>query len=392
MWCRIFPRRTLNRSFKRIRQLPGPRYVWSRHNIEPPPAESSPKTTTTSQAQRRSRESEAQSNKLAIMDAQSFSYMPTPYGYIYPQLYNPPFYEQMGENAMDRYNFRPKTLQARAEPALRSVTDSSFSYPDGPSPTPQSRPRPRGRRPSAGRDKKVQPSAESGGVPDPTPEYLEASSMPPFMLPYPRKILVVVDLNGTLLFRPSRRDPTRIIPRPHAKEFLGYCINTFVVAIWSSAMPHNVDKMLRKLDLTPQDRQQIVAVWGRDKFGLSDSDSKLRVQCYKRLSALWAAPEVAAAHPDAATGGRWSQKDTVLIDDTIEKARTEPHNLIEIPEFEGDHSKSTYVIPQVHDYINHLSQQANISAYIRTSPFRPKSDFILGQETAQQKSVPQEPA
>lgn len=133
--------------------------------------------------------------------------------------------------------------------------------------------------------------------------------------------------------------------------------------------------------LTPEQRQKVVAVWGRDKFGLTKGDYDRRVQCYKRLTMLWNAPEVAQSHPDAAKGGKWSQKDTVLVDDSLEKARSEPYNLIPIPEFTGDEDEAGYILPQVHDYINECSRQADISTYIRVKPFQAKPDFILGKGT-----------
>lgn len=228
---------------------------------------------------------------------------------------------------------------------------------------------PKSKKSKKGRDDKVQPSAASGGVPDPSPEYLRLAAYPPFQLPYARKILVVIDLNGTLLYRPSRHNPTAFIERPHARTFLRYCIDTFKVVIWSSAKPNNVTRMCEQL-LTPEQRSRVVAVWGRDHFGLTQEDYYLRVLCYKRLSALWADPEVAASHPEFAEGKRWSQADTVLVDDSAEKARTEPYNIIQIPEFKGNATEQGFVLPQVHDYVNECARQADISTYIRNQPFK----------------------
>ncbi|XXG99942.1 Factor arrest protein 11 [Hypoxylon texense] len=227
-------------------------------------------------------------------------------------------------------------------------------------------------------DKKIQPSAESGGVPDPTPAYLAAASLPPFTLPHHRKILVVIDLNGTVLYRPNqRRDPTRFVERAHARTFLRYCVETFLVVIWSSAKPQNVARMCDQL-LAPDERARVVAVWGRDRFGLSAGDYGQRVVCYKRLARLWADPAVRASHPDFAAGGKvWDQSNTVLIDDTLEKARSEPYNLVEVPEFAGETDERGHVLAQVHDYINTCAAQTDVSAYIRTHPFRADPDFDL---------------
>ncbi|KAI1188307.1 HAD-like domain-containing protein [Nemania serpens] len=220
------------------------------------------------------------------------------------------------------------------------------------------------------------PSSESGGVPNPTPEYLAIASHPPFLLPHPRNLLVVVDLNGTLLHRPRPHNPTRFVERPYARPFLSYCISTFTVVIWSSAQPENVKNMCRQL-MTPEDSAKVVAIWGRDSFGLSKADYRQRTQCYKRLTALWNDPVVAASHPMAAAGERWSQLNTVLVDDSMEKARSEPFNLVQLPEFKGNAEEQGFILPQVHDYLNDCSQQANVSAYMKGRPFKTRPDFTL---------------
>ncbi|KAK8001466.1 HAD-like domain-containing protein [Apiospora marii] len=214
------------------------------------------------------------------------------------------------------------------------------------------------------------PSKASGGVPDPSAQYMAQSAIPPTPLPEPRRILVVIDLNGTLLYRPSRKNPSRFVERPHTRQFLDYCLNTFCVAIWSSAKPDNVHKMANQL-LTPEERAKLVAVWGRDTLGLSPDDYNNRVQCYKRLSVIWA---------DLARrlGQRWDQTNTVLVDDSSEKARSEPFNLIQLPEFEGDLAEQGFVLPQVHDFLNECAQQRDISSYIRAKRFAFKPDFVLG--------------
>lgn len=236
----------------------------------------------------------------------------------------------------------------------------------------------------------VAPSAASGGVPEPTPSYLLRASFLPRSLPDPQPLLVVIDLNGTLVHRPSHKNPRHIQPRPFASEFLRYCIDTFHVMIWSSARPANVAAMCEKL-LGADQLRRAVAVWGRDRFGLSAEDYDRRVQCYKRLSRVWSDPVVQATYPpDYDDAGRkiegddhgedesgrirkpgsWNQGNTVLIDDSREKARSEPHNAVEIPEFLGGR-ETEEVLPRVHDYLNTLACQADVSTYIRVHPFKP---------------------
>ncbi len=120
----------------------------------------------------------------------------------------------------------------------------------------------------------------------------------------------------------------------------------------------------------------LVAVWARDRFGLTGADYNLKVQCYKRLTRLWADRDIQAAHPDARAGGRWDQTNTVLVDDSAEKARSEPFNFVGVPEFFGNNAGAAggardFVLPLVHDYLNSLCFQTNVSDYIRRNPFRP---------------------
>ncbi|KAI0396128.1 HAD-like domain-containing protein [Xylariaceae sp. FL0594] len=257
-------------------------------------------------------------------------------------------------------------------PATAIGYDMGLNMPATPSPA-----RPAAKK--AVRDPVVPPSAESGGVPDPTAAYLALASQPPVRLPQPRNILVIIDLNGTLLFRGDRKNPTKFVARPYARQFLSYCINTFTVAVWSSARMQNVRSMCREI-ISPADAPKVVAIRGRESFGLTQADYMRRVQCYKRLDILWRDPDVAASHWMAAavsSGQTWSQLDTVLIDDSLEKARSEPYNLVQVPEYVGGAIEDGLVLPQVHEYLNECSWQANISAFMRANPFRLDPGFSL---------------
>ena len=219
------------------------------------------------------------------------------------------------------------------------------------------------------RDAIIPPSPESGGIPNPTPIYLSVSCEPVRQLPQAQHLLVVIDLNGTLLFRPNKRAPSKFIARPNTAKFLRYCINTFTVVIWSSARPENV-KLMCDAILDQELRRKVVAIWGREMFGLSPGDYNARTQCYKRLTKLWNDPKIAASHPSFDLGERWSHANTVLVDDSPEKGRTEPFNMISIPEFFGDEDEPGQILPQVHDYLNNLSMHSNVAAYLRARPFR----------------------
>jgi hypothetical protein len=279
--------------------------------------------------------------------------------------------------SLEQITIAPSTSSSPAPEQVVATASPSPSNPHADAPTrpipPQgSTSRKSKKKHKKSRKERLEPSAASGGVPNATREYLEASNMVPQFMDTPQNLLVVIDLNGTLLYRPSKAQPTKFLMRPHAQLFLKYCVETFKVVIWSSARPENVTAMCNVI-LPRNLRGQVAAIWARDKFGLTHHDYNQRVQCYKRLQMLWRDRQIAASHPSYGFGARWDQTNTVLIDDSLEKARSEPHNLIEVPEWAGDLDEFDDILPQVHDHLNYLSQHSNVSACLRVNPFKPRT-------------------
>lgn len=116
----------------------------------------------------------------------------------------------------------------------------------------------------------------------------------------PKKLLVL-DLNGTLIFRNKNSSNSRTAyPRPYLKSFLEYLLQKeeegnvdglgqWSVFVWSSAQPHNVRGMLESTfdskhieglwDTEGPDKMasafvkgKVLGVWARDKMGLSEQD------------------------------------------------------------------------------------------------------------------------
>lgn len=124
----------------------------------------------------------------------------------------------------------------------------------------------------------------------PSEEYLRiaSSSSTSDVSNSPRKLLIL-DLNGTLLVRASSRGAVHA--RPYMSAFRAFLFADATrrwldVMIWSSAQPHNVDRMVRKCFFDGQNSQafeddaytgdkwdgKLAAVWARDTLGLSSSD------------------------------------------------------------------------------------------------------------------------
>jgi hypothetical protein len=220
----------------------------------------------------------------------------------------------------------------------------------------------------------VLPSAASGGIPEPSHMYLSISAMEPQASSMSQPLLLILDLNGTLLYRPSRSTPHYFIQRPSAQQFLDFTLANFSVMIWSSARLENVNHMCNKL-FSKESRQRLIAVWGRDRLGLSEADTKKRVQVYKRLEKVWNDPQIQGRHPLAGEGKGWHQGNTILIDDSVEKSRSEPYNFLQVPEFSGHKGEDPNILKEIEEYLMILRMQTNVSSYILRNPLLHKSAF-----------------
>ncbi|KAA8572878.1 hypothetical protein EYC84_003443 [Monilinia fructicola] len=178
------------------------------------------------------------------------------------------------------------------------------------------------------KDAKVQPSRASGGIPNPTSEYIAGTS--PGQNTHPLHSRPSPARSNRSKMAPFSSDltkripPTKSSPSGDAKP---------------SVSPPST--LIRACNATSDSLN----------FGPTPS-SQLLTPMRKTV----------ADGPD----------NTVLIDDSSEKARSEPYNLIEIPEFFGDHKEVGDILPQVHDFLNFLSMHENVSAAIRHSPFVPQ--------------------
>lgn len=110
----------------------------------------------------------------------------------------------------------------------------------------------------------------------PSPSYLEESKEPSIVCTEAPRKLLVLDLNGTLIFRTARnKGQRRSHSRPYMPSFREYlfCEETqswLDVMVWSSAQPHNVAEMVEKC--FGSDKDDLLAVWGRDTLGLGKEE------------------------------------------------------------------------------------------------------------------------
>ena len=161
-----------------------------------------------------------------------------------------------------------------------------------------------------------------------------------------------------------------MIERPFLEPFLRFLFDNFSVMVWSSAKPDNV-KSLVSQSLDKKLQSKLVARWARESFGLSPANYNQNVQVYKNLKLVWSRDVIQQHHPEYATGQRFGQHNTVLIDDSVIKASAQPHNLLEIPEFSATAEQMEgNVLQEVVGYLEQLKLQGDVSKFIRKEPFK----------------------
>lgn len=205
-------------------------------------------------------------------------------------------------------------------------------------------------------------------APAPTEAYMAQAAEEPSTVELSGRILVILDLNGTLLYRPNRNKKT-MIARPFLIPFLRYLFSNFAVMVWSSARPENVASLVEQ-SLEVELRKTLVAQWGRDAFHLKPEHYNRNVQVYKNLDLVWSKDEIQKQHPDYASGGRFGQHNTVLIDDSVLKAAAQPHNLLQISEFSATPQQMKEdKLQEVAGYLEVLRTQQDVSKFISKEHF-----------------------
>ncbi|KAM5433242.1 hypothetical protein McanMca71_004059 [Microsporum canis] len=193
-------------------------------------------------------------------------------------------------------------------------------------------------------------------APTPVEEYLAQANLQPETANIQQPLLVILDMNGTLIYRKRRTFPPKFTKRPGLDPFLRYLFDNFKVMIWTSSQPQTVTDVLDKL-LSKQMKKQLVGVWSRRDLDLTARQYREKVQVYKRLDKVWENAHVQSQYPRLTAktnikskkgkkkklpqilgeeGQVWDQTNTILVDDSRLKAAAQPHNIIEIPEFTDD--------------------------------------------------------
>ncbi|KAJ3844952.1 hypothetical protein F5878DRAFT_4414 [Lentinula raphanica] len=284
------------------------------------------------------------------------------YGYdyfAYPSSYNLiDFYTgSLGPEGIDSQNYQADH-EARNEQVIHGGNYSQQQYQF-------ERPHSRAysNRSNRGAGRREHPTLQPDKIPVPSSAYLHLTEQPSTRLADPAQArkLLILDLNGTLLYREPRlrdgRDPyasnePRSLrpthPRPYIQSFKAFLFHPSTrkwldTMVWSSAQYPNVKDMVGRCfgeeqvkeyteqaeasddmaDKTRSEHEGLVAIWDRKFLGLSESQYRSKFQTTKDLAKPWALLPVSAfSGPTKALSEAWDQVAKDLI--TVENASNEP--------------------------------------------------------------------
>ncbi|KAJ3800177.1 hypothetical protein GGU11DRAFT_662020, partial [Lentinula aff. detonsa] len=198
------------------------------------------------------------------------------------------------------------------------------------------------------------PTIQPDRIPVPNSAYLHLSEQSSVRLtdPTERRKLLILDLNGTLLYREPRfregRDPyvtneprqlRPTHPRPYIPSFKAFLFHPATrkwldTMVWSSAQYANVKDMVGRC-FGEEQKEGLVAIWDRKFLGLNELQYRNKFQTTKNLAKPWALlPLSTLSGPTKLL--THSAFSTLLLDDSPLKARMQPYNHICVPEYEGN--------------------------------------------------------
>lgn len=242
-----------------------------------------------------------------------------------------------------------------------------------------------------------EPSRSRTVSPPPAPRatdvYLAQAKLPSVQRDAPQRLLLVLDLNGTLIARKAKHLPASFDRRPGIDKFFDYIFANHSVMIYTSSQPRTVQIVLPKL-FTEKQRKQLVGVWDRTKLDLTPRQYSEKVQVYKRLEKIWASPDIQATYPKKL--GVWNQMNTILIDDSELKALAQPHNLLQVPEFlkhapQKDRWREKQILDSVILRLEQLKYHTDVSRLIRLwqiGKVEPPKAHLLEEEGSSATSEP----
>ncbi|KAE8713396.1 hypothetical protein F3Y22_tig00110210pilonHSYRG00040 [Hibiscus syriacus] len=167
----------------------------------------------------------------------------------------------------------------------------------------------------------------------------------------PARKIVIFYVNGVLAYFP--RQPKDVVLRTGLYEFMHFCVDNFVVVIWSSKMRHNIDYVLEKLPLLSD---HFLFTWDQANCKTYDN-----VTYCKDLNDVW------NAFP------YFNDLNTLLVDDSAENIiYNQKYNYICPHSFDADSHSGDNTLEKggnIREYLENLLKAPNVPDFVRNNPF-----------------------
>ncbi|XP_009765286.1 uncharacterized FCP1 homology domain-containing protein C1271.03c-like [Nicotiana sylvestris] len=199
----------------------------------------------------------------------------------------------------------------------------------------------------------------------------------------PKKKLLVLNLGGLLVHRVHRRDwftvesykpdlvcgNFSVFKRPFCDQFMKFCLERFEVGLWSSAMERNMDAILDNIMVGL--RRKLLFVWDQEKCidsGFKCLKKKDKPIFLKQMKKIWENKY----HILPFRGGKFSESNTLLIDDEPHVALLNPPNTAVFPPvFKVGKGKDTLLGPNgdLRKFLEGVADADDVPTYVKEHPF-----------------------
>ncbi|KAI5055021.1 hypothetical protein GOP47_0030166 [Adiantum capillus-veneris] len=193
------------------------------------------------------------------------------------------------------------------------------------------------------------------------------------------KKLLVLDVNGLLIDTYFHKEPLPeespdarvgnfyVYKRPFCEEFLQFCLENFIVGIWSSAREYNVNNLV---DYVFGDAKERLAFsWHQSDctdVGLKAPDNEWKPLFMKDLSKLWKREKLNLPWSE----GDYGPSNTLLVDDTPYKAVLNPPNTAIFPRtYTAREHGDDFLGGPLRSYLEGIRNAASVQTYVENNPF-----------------------
>ncbi|KAL3691013.1 hypothetical protein R1sor_004664 [Riccia sorocarpa] len=193
------------------------------------------------------------------------------------------------------------------------------------------------------------------------------------------KKLLVLDVNGLLLDtyfqaeqRPERPHDAKVnrfyvYQRNGCEDFVQFCLENFVVGVWSSAREYNVQSLVEFM--FKESMGKLAFIWHQEHCTdtkLKHPENKHKPVFLKELSKLWDKCDPALPWEK----GDFGPSNTVLIDDSPYKALRNPPNTGIFPQsYKATAPGDNYLADELRKYLEGLVRATDVQVYISQNPF-----------------------